>query len=277
RESRFVRVSRSLAEWMGLSDPVDAIGRSDEEFFAAAHASKARQDEAMIMRSGRALVGVQEREVWPDGRVTWVSTTKAPLRDQAGMIIGVFGMSRDITARKAADDLLAAQAQTLGEQTQMLRDLAARDDLTGLLNRRGFLDAATHAMKNAHAESQRAVMLFVDLDGLKRINDNRGHSAGDRALVAVADALRSVAAPQRIAGRIGGDEFCLLETGPASEPFLGEAVLRAAIGDTAAAAGLPELSASIGLVVASADAELDQLIARSDSEMYARKARRPRG
>jgi diguanylate cyclase (GGDEF)-like protein/PAS domain S-box-containing protein len=276
RESRFMRVSRSLAEWMGLSDPVDAIGHSDEEFFATAHASKARLDEALIMRSGRALVGIHEREVWPDGRVTWVSTTKAPLRDSNGEIIGVFGMSRDITARKAADDQLAAQAKTLGEQAQMLRDLAARDDLTGLLNRRGFLDAATHAMKTAHTDSLGAVMLFVDLDGLKQINDIRGHSVGDRALVAVADALRSVAAPRRITGRVGGDEFCVLETAPADGLFLAEAALRAAIANTAAAAGLPELSASIGRVAASADAELDQLIARSDSEMYARKARRSR-
>jgi diguanylate cyclase (GGDEF)-like protein len=117
-------------------------------------------------------------------------------------------------------------------------------------------------------------MLFVDLDGLKQINDVRGHAVGDRALIAVADAFRAVATPSRIAGRIGGDEFCLLETAPADELFLSQATLRAAIADTAAAAGLPELSASIGRVAASADAELDQLIARSDSEMYARKARR---
>ena len=119
------------------------------------------------MGSGRALIGVEECEVWPDGRQTWVSTTKAPLRDQAGAVIGIFGMSRDITARKLADDLLAAQAATLAEQAQMLRDLAARDELTGLLNRRGFLDAATHSLELARQESLQATMLFIDLDGLK--------------------------------------------------------------------------------------------------------------
>jgi diguanylate cyclase (GGDEF)-like protein/PAS domain S-box-containing protein len=274
RQSRFVRVSRSLAEWMGLSDPVDAIGRSDEEFFAQQHAGKARGDEGEIMRSGCALVGMEECEVWPDGRQTWVSTTKAPLRDSAGAIIGVFGMSRDITTRKAADDLVAAQAVTLEKQAQLLRDLASKDDLTGLLNRRGFFETAAQAIEAAARESLRAVVFFVDLDDLKRINDRYGHAVGDRALIAVADGLRNVATPQRTAGRIGGDEFCLLETAARDAVFLTESGLRSAIANAAAATELPELSASIGCVAAPPGSDLDQLIARSDREMYLRKARR---
>ncbi len=271
RESRFVRVSRSLAEWMGLSDPVDAIGRSDEEFFAAAHAWKARTDEAEIMGSGHALVGIEECEVWPDGRQTWVSTTKAPLRDQTGAVIGIFGMSRDITARKLADDLLAVQAATLAEQAQMLRDLAARDELTGLLNRRGFFEAATRSMELAREGSLHATMLFVDLDGLKRINDRSGHAVGDRALVAVANALRTLTDTGRIAGRVGGDEFCILETAAQGDPILTEEVVQTAITVAAVAAGLPQLAASIGRVEASPTADLSQLIEMSDIEMYARK------
>ena len=275
RQSRFVRVSRSLAEWMGLRDPIDAIGRSDADFFALEHAQKARMDEDVILRTGRALVAAEECEVWPDGRATWVSTTKAPLRDRGGKIIGIFGMSRDITARKAAEDLVAAQAATLEEQAQMLRDLAAKDDLTGLLNRRGFFDAAKVAMEVARKQSLRAVMLFVDLDGLKQINDTYGHAVGDRALMAVADALRTIADSRRFAGRIGGDEFCVLETGDPAGSFIGEAVLQAAIAEAAATAELPvELSASVGMVAATLDDDLAQLIARSDTEMYARKARR---
>ena len=271
RKSRFVRVSRSLAEWMGLDDPVDAIGRSDDDFFAAAHAWKSRSDEAEIMGSGTALIGIEEREVWPDGRETWVSTTKAPLRDHAGAVIGIFGMSRDITARKLADDVLAAQAATLAEQAQMLRDLAARDDLTGLLNRRGFFDAAANSMEVARQDSLEARMLFVDLDGLKRINDRFGHAMGDRALIAVANALRGLTDLRRIAGRVGGDEFCILETTPQGGPFLTETVVQSAIADAAIAAGLPQLRASIGRADASPGADLSQLIALSDVEMYARK------
>jgi diguanylate cyclase (GGDEF)-like protein/PAS domain S-box-containing protein len=274
RQSRFVRVSRSLGEWMGLRDPVDAIGRSDADFFAAGHAEKALTDEDVILRTGRALIGVEECEIWPDGRETWVSTTKTPLRNRAGKIIGIFGMSRDITARKAAEELVSAQAAVLEEQAQMLRDLAARDDLTGLMNRRGFFDAAKAAMEVARERSLRAVMLFVDLDDLKKINDAQGHAAGDRALVAVANALRTVTDSRRFAGRVGGDEFCVLETATATEMLLTETVLQAAITNAAASAGLPELSASIGKVDATPDDDLAQLIARSDAAMYARKAQR---
>ena len=271
RASRFVCVSRSLAEWMGLSDPIDAIGRSDSDFFADAHALKSRTDEAEIMASGRALIGIEECEAWPDGRQTWVSTTKAPLRDQAGAVIGIFGMSRDITARKLAEDVLAAQAATLAEQSRMLRDLAARDELTGLLNRRGFFDAATHAMEAARQQSLHRMMLFIDLDGLKQINDQFGHAVGDRALTAVANALRTLTDRRRIAGRVGGDEFCILETAPQGDPFLTETAVQTAIAAAAVAADLPQLRASIGRVDASPEADLTQLIAMSDVEMYARK------
>jgi diguanylate cyclase (GGDEF)-like protein/PAS domain S-box-containing protein len=270
-KSRFVRVSHSLATWMGLSDPIDAIGRSDDDFFAGAHAWKSRTDEAEIMSSGRALIGVEECEVWPDGRKTWVSTTKAPLRDHAGGVIGIFGMSRDITARKLADDVLAAQAAELAEQAQMLRDLAARDELTGLLNRRGFFDAATRSLEMARQDSLQATMLFIDLDGLKAINDQFGHAIGDRALTVVANALRTLTDTRRIAGRVGGDEFCILETAPQDGPFLTETVVETAIAAAAVRADLPQLRASIGKVNASSVSDLEELIAMSDLEMYARK------
>jgi diguanylate cyclase (GGDEF)-like protein/PAS domain S-box-containing protein len=274
RRSRFVRVSRSLAEWMGLSDPMAAIGMTDADFFAAAHAQKASSDEDVILRTGRALIGVEEREVWPDGRETWVSTTKAPLRGRDGRIIGVFGMSRDITARKAAEDLVLAQAALLDKQAQALRDLAARDDLTGLLNRRGFFEAAQAAMHIAREQSLRAVMLFVDLDDLKKINDTQGHAAGDRALVAVATALHMITDSRRFAGRVGGDEFCVMETSSSLADCLSESVLHKAISEASTAAGLPNLSASIGTVEATADDDVARLIARSDSAMYASKERR---
>lgn len=274
RRSRFVRVSRSLAEWMGLTDPMEAIGRSDSDFFAAAHAQKARTDEDVILRTGRALIGVEEREVWPDGRETWVSTTKAPLRGRDGGIIGIFGMSRDITARKAAEELVAAQATLLDEQAQALRNLAARDELTGLLNRRGFFEAAQVAMQVAREQSLRVVMLFVDLDDLKKINDTQGHAAGDRALAAVAAALHTITNSRRFAGRVGGDEFCVMETSSSPADYLSETVLHKAISEASMSAGLPDLTASIGTVEATGDDDLTQLIARSDAAMYTSKERR---
>jgi PAS domain S-box-containing protein len=104
RSSRFTRISRDLAEWFGLRDPAEAIGKADRDFFTEEHASKALADERELMRSGEPLVGIEEKETWPDGRVMWVSTTKMPLRDGDGEIVGVFGISRDVTERKRVEE-----------------------------------------------------------------------------------------------------------------------------------------------------------------------------
>jgi PAS domain S-box-containing protein len=104
--SRFLRVSRAMADWLGLDEPAQAIGKTDFDFFERQHAEPARTDELKIMKTGEPLVGIEEREVWPDGRVTWVSTTKVPLRDQNGQIVGTFGTSRDITQHKRDEEAL---------------------------------------------------------------------------------------------------------------------------------------------------------------------------
>ncbi len=105
-ESKFLRVSRSLAEGLGLSDPGLARGRSDFDFFPKPYAQAAREDELRIMRTGQALVGHEEQGSWPDGSVRWVSTTKVPLIDPTGRVAGTLGISRDITGPKRAEEEL---------------------------------------------------------------------------------------------------------------------------------------------------------------------------
>ncbi len=103
-EGRFIRISRAHARMIGLNDPADAVGKTDADYFPAEYALKARDDERLVMRSGRSLVGKEEEWIWPDGRRTWVSTTKAPLRNYRGEVVGCFGISRDITNRKVAEE-----------------------------------------------------------------------------------------------------------------------------------------------------------------------------
>src|SRR5262249_14961793 len=107
RDSRFIRVNKDLAENFGLGDAAEALGKTDSDFFTQEHAAQARADESEILRTGRPIVAKEEKETWlSDGRVTWASSTKMPLRDSRGEIIGTFGISRDITERKQAEEAL---------------------------------------------------------------------------------------------------------------------------------------------------------------------------
>jgi diguanylate cyclase (GGDEF)-like protein/PAS domain S-box-containing protein len=120
-ESRFILMNRSLAAWVGLTDPSEAIGKTDFDFFSEEHARQAYNDEKHIITSGQPLVGMEEKETWADGHETWVSTTKIPLRDREGRIIGTFGISRDITERKAIESSILQTNQELGKTNAALQ------------------------------------------------------------------------------------------------------------------------------------------------------------
>ena len=96
-ESRFIRINRSLADRFGLENSIDAVHKTDFDFFTREHAQQAYQDEQNVIKSGKPIEGKQEKETWPNEQDTWVSTTKVPIRDREGRIIGTCGISRDIT------------------------------------------------------------------------------------------------------------------------------------------------------------------------------------
>ncbi len=123
--SRFIQVNQAMAAWVGVNDPAALEGKTDFHIFTAEHAQQAFDDEREVMRTGRPIVGREERETWPDGRVTWVSTTKLPLRGKDGRVIGTFGLSRDVTARKQVEQRLERYAHALTRRTiQTQEDLA---------------------------------------------------------------------------------------------------------------------------------------------------------
>ena len=120
RESRFIAVNRATAASFCFEDPADVLGKTDADLFAREHAQAALRDEQEILRTGQPLVNMEEKETWPDGHETWVSTSKLPLRDPNGNIIGTFGLSRDITEKKRAEEKLAALARELREKNEAL-------------------------------------------------------------------------------------------------------------------------------------------------------------
>lgn len=317
RESRFVRVSRSQAAKFHLSDPVEVINKTDFDMFSEEHAKQAFADEQDIIRTGQPIIEAEEKETWPDGRESWVLTTKLPLMDHEGNIIGTMGISRDITyrkrverelreyrvrleelvaertvelmraneelerdiaARKLVEEKLAEQAQELARSNALLENLSLIDDLTGLYNRKGFFALAEHRMKVANRSGEPFAIAFVDLDGMKQINDTFGHQEGDRALVDTANVLRECFRESDIVARLGGDEFAVF-IAEAKEDKIASIMSR--IQQNLATCNRTEgrqyrLSFSTGIVPAGAakPEDLETLLAQADTLMYQQKSNR---
>lgn len=157
-----------------------------------------------------------------------------------------------------------------------LRYLALTDDLTCLFNRRGFFAAATHQLKLAQRNGQKLLLLFCDVDNLKKINDSYGHREGDLALIHTADALEQTFRDSDILARLGGDEFVVLATEASvqtSEVLLRR--LEKALKKSNAGESRYQLSLSVG--VARFDPKsaitLGELMVQADKAMYEKKRR----
>jgi PAS domain S-box-containing protein len=107
RESRFLKCSRAQAKNFRVASTDDLVGKSDFDFFAEEHARAAFEDEQTILRTGAPLIGKIEKEIWADGNISWVLTSKMPLHDSSGEVIGTVGISKDITELKNAEAKLA--------------------------------------------------------------------------------------------------------------------------------------------------------------------------
>ncbi len=125
RDSRFLRISRAMAGKFGLEGPEDAIGKTDADIFSSEHAGQALQDEQKIMRTGVPLVAKIEKETWAEREDTWVSSTKMPLLDKDGEILGTFGISRDVTEQKRAEDELQIAKRAAEEASRAKSEFLA--------------------------------------------------------------------------------------------------------------------------------------------------------
>ncbi len=165
-------------------------------------------------------------------------------------------------------DLLQADLALL-DQYQQIRSLAITDELTGLLNRRGFNLVAGQRLKLCRRANPGLGLLFFDLDRLKEINDIQGHNAGDRALASLAAAIKSTIRESDVAARIGGDEFVLVATAK-NRAELEEVARR-----IAASYDTPDARVSSGgLIIDDWSKPLDHWISMADKAMYRHKHQR---
>ncbi len=126
KRSRFVRISQAHVSHFRLEREEDAWGKTDLDMFSAEHGQQAMHDEEEIMRTGQPKIDMIEKETWADGRTTWASTSKMPLRNERGEIIGTFGLSLDVTQRLQAELALKtenAERQRAEQEAGKERDL----------------------------------------------------------------------------------------------------------------------------------------------------------
>ena len=196
-QSRFLMVSAGCNATAPTGHTVDElIDKTDFDFYSEEHATAAFNDEQEIIRSGEPIVGKLERETFIDRGDNWVSTSKMPLRDENGLIIGTFGITRDVTAQIMAEEKLAYQV--------------LHDPVTGLANRFSLMDRLQQALGAMERLPGRLAVLFVDLDHFKEVNDTFGHDVGDQVLVEIGRRLSNSSRRVDTVARIGGDEFVVL-------------------------------------------------------------------
>jgi len=194
----YVGCNRAFATDAGLNNPAEIIGKSDFELAWSGTADRYRADDKRIMEQGSTKLNFDEPQSRADGSLLWLRTSKLPLWDREGKVIGVIGTYEDITERKVAED--------------RVKFLAFYDALTELPNRALLQDRLSKALANARRQKDRVALLFLDLDRFKDTNDSLGHALGDLLLQNVAERLKRCAREQDTVARLGGDEFLIVLT-----------------------------------------------------------------
>jgi rsbT co-antagonist protein RsbR len=199
-KSRFMKVSKSLTEQFGLEGTDGLMGKTDFDFFTEEHARPAFEDEQEIMKTGNAIEGKVEKETYPDGKIAWVSTTKIPRYDNKGNIIGITGISRDITEKKLWEEerekKLEAQREELLELSTPVIDVWEGVLTVPIL---GSLDSerasrVSEALLTQIVE-ERAAVAIIDISGISAVDS----AVADR-LIRTAKAVRLVGAEAILTG-----------------------------------------------------------------------------
>jgi diguanylate cyclase (GGDEF)-like protein len=217
-------------------------------------------------------------------KVRWALASSRPLIS-AAKILGAVVFYRDITERKELENKLASHTEELKSSNRELQKaqialehLASADELTGLHNRRGFVALAAQSIKLARRSQKPFALVFVDLDGLKRINDTLGHAHGDLAITDAAYVLSDSFRHCDVLGRLGGDEFAVLMSDADQESAR---IVKKRLADKVdrlnAKGHRPyTLSLSIGVLICNSDEEapLEALLGRVDALMYEEKKKK---
>lgn len=205
------------------------------------------------------------------GKYRYFEVRWSTQKDAAGAPTSIHTTGRDVTERRLAEEQLADQAE-------QLRSLSLRDELTKLYNRRGFMEVARQAQTQARRDRRPAAVVFIDLNGMKQINDQLGHDAGDDALLDTAEVLRKAFGESDVIARLGGDEFVgySVDLTPTALEEL-RARVRTLADQVVATRSRPyRLSMSVGAAFSEhgSPESLPELLEKADAAMYRQKKAR---
>ncbi len=268
---RTVYANRPLASLLGFAEE-DRSDLGPDGIVDLLHPSAAEEfsghlDIAVSLEDGQVREW-EYRALDSLGAWRWLSTRYTVFQRLGdGRVSQILGATEDVTDRRNAQ--------------QRLEQLALVDELTGLYNRRGFDLFARQTVEQAARAGNPTGMLFADVDGLKALNDDFGHAAGDEAIRLTADALRRSTRAADVIGRLGGDEFAALvvETGPGGIDML-VSRLQQALADTPPIPGPGGEERPLAVSVGSArcdtpgECRLEELAEAADEAMYAVKRAR---
>ena len=254
-----LEANEAVTKQLGFKCPDQIIGKNAYDSLPPKLAHQRRAHVEKVILTGKS-VRFEDRN--GDRRIDQVIY---PLFDDSGRVsrLAVFGT--DITAYRKLEEKLHVQALT--------------DQLTGLYNRRGFYFLAERQVKIAKRSGQKIVLFYIDLDGMKQINDTQGHAEGDKALFCAAQILRDTFREADILARIGGDEFAVLAVNIKAESKKGLVDrLHTRIDEFNSGKGRKKFRMSMSIGIAeyrSGDSSsLHDLISKADKLMYAEKKKK---
>ena len=256
RQGRFILVNDPFGRSAGTSAE-ELIGKTDYDAWPAGLAERYRTDDEDVMKHCRTK-RVEEPLAVKDGPERWIESIKTCILNEQGDVVGTAGIARDITERRRMEE--------------EIRHMAQHDALTGLPNRRMFIDILNLEMAQARRHQTKLAVLFLDLDRFKEVNDTLGHEAGDLLLKMVAARLRGAIRESDTVARIGGDEFNLVLSDIARVEDVSEIVRKVvdSVARPVAIAGHDlHVTTSVGISVYPDDAPaVDTLLRYADIAMY---------
>jgi diguanylate cyclase (GGDEF)-like protein/PAS domain S-box-containing protein len=273
-DGHFIEANPSLARMLGVRNPTALLRYNVKDFYV----KKKDREEHLQKLATRPRFFTEFELRRASGRRIWVRDYCQAHENADGRVLFYDGILVDITERKNAEKKLRQAAEELRQSNEELESLTLTDHLTGLNNRRGFFALGQQQMKIAKRLRKDSFLLYIDVDGLKKVNDALGHRAGDRILVAVAGVLKETLRESDIIARIGGDEFAVLAM---RSQRGGERALLGRLEDRIRAHNLGHakrlrLSLSMGVVRYDPKriTSLEEFLAQADYHMYQQKRAR---